>query len=167
MDVHGWEYVLRAQTQAGKEDSDQPLTRPELPSSEVVAQLHMLIHLREKMEDIQSKIEEVTVRLEQSVLAGTDEPSSPDGPSPSAALLRQKQLILTSLRELDNLLGQPDLITRDDLRSHIRDLRSGSRLRRSPDARRIALATRRKHIAESGGMLIAGAYAAADSARVE
>ena len=88
-------------------------------SPEFVGHLLVLKQLRDKSKRIHRKIEEVTERLEQAQRAFEPAAGSLSPPRDGDGLA---QATLGALKELDNLLGQPDLITRDELRSHLQDL---------------------------------------------
>ena len=86
-------------------------------SPEVVAHLLTLLQLREKSEHIQFKIAEVTARLQHARLA----PESAPAPSANNAEGHGESVLLT-LKELDDMLAQPDLMTREELRERLQDL---------------------------------------------
>ena len=82
-------------------------------SPEVLSHLLVLTELRDRMRSIQRKIEEVTARLSNATDALDPQNQRSEG---------DRLAILSALMELDDMLGQPDLITRDELRSHLQDL---------------------------------------------
>ena len=86
----------------------------------VAGHLIALMEIRDKMKIIHRKTEEVTVRL-QHALAPIEHGSI----APTLQLPEthgDSHATLMALKELDTMLGQPDLITRDELRSRIQDL---------------------------------------------
>ena len=91
-------------------------------SPEVAAHLLALMKLRNKSKRIHHQIEEVTERLLQAQRDAESETAKPDLPHPGKDGEGHTQSILNALKELDDMLAQPDLITRDELRSHLQDL---------------------------------------------
>ena len=98
-------------TEASKQDSP-----------EVLDHLLVLMQLRDKSKRIQRKIEEVTERLQHAQREAGSATDAPNVQYPLKDGDGHTQSILNALKELDDLLGQPDLITRDELRSHLQDL---------------------------------------------
>ena len=91
-------------------------------SPEVAAHLLALMKLRNKSKRIHHKIEEVTARLLEAQRVAESATAKLDLLYPRKDDEGPTQSIVSALKELDDLLGQPDLITRDELRSHLQEL---------------------------------------------
>ena len=86
----------------------------------VLAHLLVLRQLRDKSKLIHRKIEEVTERLQHAQHAA--EIDALDAQFARRKGENTEQSIVIALKELDDMLGQPSLITRDELRSRLQDL---------------------------------------------